>query len=419
MKCGPSAPCRRLVVVFLSSVLLAHAGGRHADNSQSNVKERLPIPSGKYGVGRQALELVDNAQGNAHSSISAEHRASMVYIWYPAQPSFSKSFAEYFPHATDINKDPKYRDAALGIFGETWPKIVDGSIHSHAVTDAQPIVGDQFPVVLFFPGYSSTTFSYTAQIENLVSNGYVVVAVENTNDSGMVVFSDGRIGLLESPPPLSSHPADPLQAMIASAQQGTQTGAEQVRYILNVLKKTTPLSRIMNLSMVGVAGHSAGGTFAARTCQIDPRVKVCISEDGGVNPVGAFLDYPDHNSIQQPFLFIQIEHNPSDEELARMQESRAKWDKFLAHEQWQLRQCGKGSYFIHLHRPSMGHSSFSDGPVLNARENEHIAVALENLRLTEELEKAFLDKYLKGVSTSIFDRPDATPKGITIEPINK
>ena len=153
MKYGPSTHCRIFVVVFLSSVLLAQAGRHHADDSQSNVKERLPIPSGKYGVGRQALELVDNALGNAHSSTSAEHRASMVYIWYPAQPSSSKSFAEYFPHATDINKEPKYKDAALGIFGESWPKIVDGSIHSHAVTGAQPVVGEQFPVVLFFPGY--------------------------------------------------------------------------------------------------------------------------------------------------------------------------------------------------------------------------------------------------------------------------
>jgi hypothetical protein len=132
---------------------------------------------------------------------------------------------------------------------------------------------------------------------------------------------------------------------------------------------------------------------------------VCISEDGEVNPVGAFFDYPDHNSMQQPFLFIQVEHNPTDEELARMHESRTKWNEFLAHEHWQLHQCGNGSYLIRLHRPGMGHSSFSDGPVLSARDNEQ-AVALENLRQTEELEKTFLDKYLKDVSPSIFGRTD-------------
>lgn len=419
MKCGPNTHRHLIVVVLLSSVLWAQTGGRQADDSRSDVKRELPIPSGEYGVGRQALDLTDNTHPDSPSSISGGHRELMVYIWYPARQSSSKSDSEYFPFAADIDKDPKYKEAAHGIFGASWPMIVDGSVHAHAVTDARPVVGAQFPVVLFFPGYSSTTFSYTVQIENLVSYGYVVVAVEDTNGSGMVRFSDGRIGLLQSPPPSPSPSTDPLQAMIASAQQGTQTGAEHARYVLNALKKITPLSKIMNFSRVGVVGHSAGGTLAARACQIDPRIKVCISEDGEVNPVGAFFDYPDHNSMQQPFLFIQVEHNPTDEELARMHESRTKWNEFLAHEQWQLHQCGKGSYLIRLHRPGMGHSSFSDGPVLSARDNEQAAIALENLRQTEELEKAFLDKYLKDVSTPIFGRTDTTPQGITIEPIDK
>jgi hypothetical protein len=199
--------------------------------------------------------------------------------------------------------------------------------------------------------------------------------------------------------------------MIASARQGTETGAEQVRYVLNALRKVTLLSNVMDLSRVAVAGHSAGGTLAARACQIDPRIRVCISEDGEVNPVGAFFDYPDRNSMQQPFLFIQVEHNPTDEELARMHEPRAKWNEFLAHEQWQLHRCGKGSYFIQLHRSGMGHSGFSDGPVLNARDNEQAAIALGNLRLTEELEK--------GAPTSLFDPTDTTPQAKTIDRIDK
>jgi predicted dienelactone hydrolase len=408
-----------IVVVLLSSVLWAQTGGHSADDLRSDVERELPIPSGEYGIGRRALDLTDNPHPDSRSSISANHRELMVYIWYPAQQSSSKSYSEYFPFAAEIDKDPKYKEAAREIFGASWPMIVDGSVHAHAITDAPPVVGEKFPVVLFFPGYSSTTFSYTAQIENLVSYGYVVVAIEDTNGSGMVRFSDGRIGLLQSTPPSGSRSTDPLQTMIASAQQGTQTGAEQAGYVLNALKKITPLSKVMNLSRVAVAGHSAGGTLAARACQIDPRIKVCISEDGEVNPVGAFFDYPVHHSMQQPFLFIQVEHNPTDEELSRMHESRTKWNDFLVHEQWQLRQCGQGSYFIQLHRSGMGHSGFSDGPVLNARDNEQAAIALGNLRTTEELEKAFLDKYLKGESTSIFDRTDATPQGMTIEPIDK
>lgn len=416
-KLGPL--CCLIVVVLLSIVVWAQTGGHRADDSRSDVKRELPIPSGGYGIGRQALDLTDDAHPDSPSSISEKHRELMVYIWYPAQQSSSKSYSDYFPFAAELDKNPKYREAAHEIFGVTWPLIVDGSIHSHAITGAPPIVDDKFPVILFYPGYSSTTFSYTAQIENFVSHGYVVVAMEDTNGSGMVRFSNGRIGLLQSPPPSASPSIDPLQAMIAWAQRGTQAGAEQARFVLNVLQKITPLSNVMNLSRVAVVGHSAGGTLAARACQIDPRIKACISEDGEVNPVGAFFDYPDHSSMQQPFLLIQVENNPTDEELARMHESRTKWNEFLAHEQFQIHQCGKGSYLIQLRRPGMAHSGFSDGPILNAPDSEQAAIALENLRLTEGLEKAFLDRYLKGVSMSIFDRTDTTPQGITIEPIDK
>jgi pimeloyl-ACP methyl ester carboxylesterase len=410
---------RHLIVLLLSSVLWAQPKGRQSDDSRGSAKSGLPIPSGSYAVGRRAFDLTGDPPSDSSSSLVAEHRELMIYIWYPTTRSSSKSSSEYFPFAADIDKDPKYKESAHEIFGASWPMIVDGSVHAHAITDAPPVVDEQFPVVLFFPGYSSTTFSYTAQIEHLVSHGYVVVAVEDTNGSGLVRFSDGRIGLLQSPPPSPSRTTDPFQSMIASAQLGTQRGAEQVRRVRGALKKITPLSKVMDLSKVAVVGHSAGGTLAARACQIDPQIKVCISEEGEVNPVGAFFDYSERNSMQQPFLLIEVEHNPTDEELARMHESRTQWNEFLAHEQWQLRQCGQGSYLIQLSQTGMGHSSFSDGPILNARDDEQAALALENLRVTEELEKAFLDKYLKGVSTSIFDRHHTPGHGMVIKSVGQ
>ncbi|HTF63561.1 MAG TPA: hypothetical protein VK638_12725, partial [Edaphobacter sp.] len=60
MKCGPNTHRHLIVVVLLSSVLWAQTGGRQADDSRSDVKRELPIPSGEYGVGRQALDLTDN-----------------------------------------------------------------------------------------------------------------------------------------------------------------------------------------------------------------------------------------------------------------------------------------------------------------------------------------------------------------------
>jgi pimeloyl-ACP methyl ester carboxylesterase len=327
----------------------------------------------------------------------------------------------YFPSADDVEKNPVAQQAARDIFGGTWPQIVSGSIRSHAITNAPPVRGrTQFPVVLFSHGYSDTTFSYTAQIEYLVSHGYVVVAIEHTDAAGLVRFPDGRIRLFRDPPQ-SSPAKEPLQAMIASAEVGTQTGAEDVRFVLDTLSaKTIPLAKMMDLNRVAAVGHSYGGTLTARACQIEPRIKACISEDGQVNPVGAFFDYPDHKPLRQPFLLIEIANHPTDAELARMKESRVQWDDFLKHEREQLDSCGAGSYYILLNRPHISHSSFSDGPILNAAPGStQASIALENLLLIEKLERNFLNKYLKGKAAPLLDNTAMATPDVRVERVGR
>jgi hypothetical protein len=350
----------------------------------------------------------------------------MIYVWYPARSSPRAPFAEYFPYAGELDQNPDSKQAALDMFGASWKQIVAGSVRSHAITNAPPAMeSKKFPVLLFSHGYSATTFSYTAQIEDLVSHGYVVVAVEHTDAAGLVRFPDHHIRLFRIPPAPPSPAKDPLQAMIASAEQGTQIGAEDLRFVLDALgKENFPLSKLMDLKEVAAVGHSYGGTLTARACQLDTRIKACISEDGEVNPVGAFFDYPDHASIKQPFLLIALANHPTDGELARMRESRVQWNGFLAHEHEQLDQCGAGSYFVQLERPGMVHASFSDGPILNAPDSERASIALANLLLTEELERSFLDKYLKGAPAPLLDRsdkdqPDKTEFGIKIERVGQ
>jgi pimeloyl-ACP methyl ester carboxylesterase len=343
----------------------------------------------------------------------------MVYVWYPARSSPKAPSGEYFPYAGELDKNPDSKQAALDMFGASWERIVAGSLLSHAAINAPPVM-EKLPVILFSHGYSATTFSYTARIEDLVSHGYVVVAVEHTDAAGLVRFPDHHIRLFRNPPGPSSPAKDPLQAMIASAEQGTQIGAEDLRFVLDVLGKGSfPLSKSTDLNHVAAVGHSYGGTLTARACQLDTRIKACISEDGEVNPVGAFFDYPDHTSMKQPFLFIEVANHPTDVELARMRESRVQWNGFLEHEHEQLDRCGAGSYFVQVERPGMVHSSFSDGPILNASDPKLASIALANQLLTERLERSFLDKYLKDAPAPFLDQSDKTEAGLKIERIGQ
>jgi predicted dienelactone hydrolase len=390
-------------------------------SGQTVRSQTLPIPQGKYAIGRRAYDWIDNSRFDQFSLGPAKHRELMVYIWYPAQTSAFQPSAPYFPYANEFDEDPAAQEAARDMFGSIWPRIVAGSIRSHAVANAVPVANrGKFPVVLFSHGYSDTTFSYTAQIENLVSYGYIVVAIEHTDAAGLVRFQDGRIRLFRDPP-ASPSIKDPRQAMIASAEVGTQIGAEDLRFVLDTLaEQKTSLAKLMDLKQVAAVGHSYGGTLTARACQIDSRIKACISEDGEVNPVGAFLEFPDHKQLKQSFMLIEIANHPTASELAHMGESQVQWNEFLTREYEQLETCGPGSYYVQLSGPALVHSSFSDGPVLNASaDSTQASIALKNLLLTENLERSFLDKNLKGEAAPLLDATAKLPSGVQVKRVGR
>lgn len=411
---------RRCHYALLLAPLLMFGGGRAG--SQSRSKPMLPVPSGTYSIGRKAFHLIDTSRADPFSDALAKHRELMVYIWYPAHHSARQRREEYVPGANQLDKNPAAQRVMRDTFGSYWPLIVSGALSSHAVSGAAPVAQPGgFPVVLFSHGYTSTIFAYTAQIEDLVSHGYVVVAIEHTDEAAAVLFPDGHIRFVRSPPaPPSRDQAranDQMRAMIASASAGTQMGAEDIRFVLDTLaQRKISLVKMMDLKRVAAVGHSAGGTLAARACQLDSRIKACMSEDGEVNPVGAFFDYPDHTSLRQPFLLIEISSHPTDDLLARMGESRAQWDQYLAHKHLQLDSCAAGSYYVLLSGPGMIHASFSDGLLLSAVPGStEASTALSNLLLTEAIERSFLDKYLKFETAPVLDQPAKTPSGVTIE----
>jgi hypothetical protein len=410
-----------LAALFCGSTL-AHSATSAQPASSAAISPALPTPSGPYSIGRQGYDLTDSSRADPRSPGENGHRELMVYVWYPVQHTKIQSAGEYVPRARQLDNNTDARTAARDEFGPRWPLIVSGSITSHAIADALPVAhAGKFPVILFSHGISDTTFSYTAQIEDFVSHGYVVVAIEHTDAAGVVLFPDNHIRLYHAVPAPPPVPKDPLQAMIASAQRGAQIGAEDVRFVLDELeKKTIPIARVMDLCRVAAMGHSYGGTLTARACQLDFRIKACISEDGEVNPVGVYFDYPDHASFKQPFLFLEIDFHPTDDLLARMHESRIQWEQYVAHEHEQLSTGPSGSYHIVLNGNRMTHASFSDGLLLSATPGSvESSAALDNLSLTEALELSFLDKVLKKVPAPLLDLATKTPSGVEIEKIGK
>jgi predicted dienelactone hydrolase len=173
---------------LLGAALVAFVTAASVNGQQVN---RLPEPAGPYGIGRMAFEWLDAQRFDPFPPDRKEFRRVMVYLWYPTTSDQKTGHGAYLPGAKQI-------DAATGFdrsrFGSIWPLILSGAIASHARDNAPPAADHStWPIVVFSHGNSTTSFSYTTAIEDLVSHGYVVAGVEHPYISAAVAFPSGTV----------------------------------------------------------------------------------------------------------------------------------------------------------------------------------------------------------------------------------
>jgi dienelactone hydrolase len=376
---------------------------------------KLPDSSGTFGIGWVGYEWIDESRADSYSVHPEAHRDLMVYLWYPSSRSASGDRAPYWPGAKQMDAAPDVRAQMTEEFGALWPLIVSGEFKSHAIENA-PIakVPKQFPVVLLSHGLGGTSFEYTALIEQLVSHGYVVVAIEHTYTASAVTFPDGRVVVQHRDPvPTGLSAEQRWQRMVESATVEINRGSGDVVFVLNKLTEldTTktpnfPLGGRLDMSHVAAVGHSAGGAFATLACQLDARIHACVSLDGEMPPMAAFPEAPGGKGFQQPVLLLEVDHTGE-----RMPFSAAEYAEFLKKKEAQLNLCPKGSYDVLLKSAGLLHGSFSDYRLRTANGDARKAEeATHNLLLTESFTLAFLDKNLKGEKAPLLDNPTQSPE---------
>ena len=376
---------------------------------------KLPEPSGRFGIGQIGYEWIDAARPDGYSADPQAHRDLMVYFWYPSKRGVSGERAAYWPGAKQMDADPSVRPQMVEEFGAVWPLVASGQFKSHAIEDA-PIAKTpkQFPVVLLSHGLGGTSFEYASLIEELVSHGYVVVAIEHTYTARAVTFPDGRVVVQhEDAVPAGLSQEQRWKRMMEGATLTINRGAADVVFVLNKLVELNAgempkfaLAGRLDLSHFAAVGHSAGGDFATLACQQDARIRACVSLDGEMPPVAAFPEGPGGERFHQPVLLLEVDPTGK-----RMPFSEDQYQDFLKKEEGQLKLCPQGSYHVLLNAPGLFHGSFSDY-LLRAANGDPVKTeeALHNLRLTESFTRAFLDKNLKGETAPLLDRPAQSPE---------
>jgi dienelactone hydrolase len=128
------------------------------------------------------------------------------------------------------------------------------------------------------------------------------VAIDHPYDDIAVRLSDGRV-VKQAKEPSGG------EELLRYQRERGRVRVDDVRFVLNQLaeiqegKLASPFRGRLDLSRLGVFGHSTGGMTAADACVKDQRVKACANFDGVVSAMPAYDD-SGHGPVQ-PFLFIE------------------------------------------------------------------------------------------------------------------
>jgi predicted dienelactone hydrolase len=190
-------------------------------------------------------------------------------------------------------------------------------------------------VVLLSPGNATNAEFYASFAEGLASHGIVVVGINHPYDVAAVALADGSVAVL-------APPGQPPREFIASRVAERVADA---RFVLDRLGELNqgdgPLAQRLDLSRVGIMGHSLGGLTAAQACAADARFKACLNLDG-LQEGGPFSVRAGGPVPTQPFMLI------------------TKASTLSPSAEQQLRAIPNLSLIV---IPGAAHRDFSDGPL--------------------------------------------------------
>jgi len=347
----------------------------------------------------------------------------MVFIWYPTDRGATPA-ARTAPYLPDFDHIlPKLSSGDIsGMFRPSKFRGIDLLPQTDVVEDAPMTRGkQQFPLLLFSHGWGNPTFLYTAELEDIVSHGYIVAAVDHPYDTAYTIFPDGNVILFaqdrfnqetKKPNGLSNYAKERVEVM----GDDNKFALTEILKYANTRSLHSPFYNRVNESEIGAFGHSIGGLAAARTCQIDARINACVDQDSDDGRGSPFIVTPLNETEKQPFLLFVVSSadlwspatvSPSDADLAAQKMTRpdymAMLKKHQTNETDQLAGIPGGSYRVMLFSlPGFIHRSFTDQTLLDFS-GEKQGDNVHNFQVAQSYILAFFDKYLMGERNTALD----------------
>ncbi|MEV0675996.1 prolyl oligopeptidase family serine peptidase [Actinosynnema sp. NPDC050436] len=267
----------------------------------SGIKITAHALSGRYPVGTTDLHLVDEARQDPWHP--ARKRELMVTVTYPAKRDGQRAgwmTPGVVPSLDALASEPDLLDLPTGTVDWAGSK-------RQARTGATADRSGDWPVVVFSHGYGGARELNVALTDDLASRGYVVASISHTGEAAGVEFPDGRVVLSAV-----DQQHDPR------AKLALDTRVADSRFVLDELTRLErgdnpdaerdPLPRglagSLDLTKVGIYGHSYGGYSAAETMFFDRRFDAGINVDGSMAwDVDEYGEAVKHG-LDRPFMLV-------------------------------------------------------------------------------------------------------------------
>src|SRR5690554_1441588 len=364
----------------------------------------LPKPTGQYKVGTTEIQLVDETRVDPW--MKDKVRELMISIWYPAQRESEQKVLYMQPGAAKY-----YDENTITTIGLDPGQIDLSGIGTNAWLNAPAESSEKgWPVILYSPGGSVPRNFGTAVVEDLASRGYVVVTVDHTYETSAVEFPGGRVETGK----LTAMNAETVLKMM-------DVRVDDMRYVLDQLaliqdgknpdyeQRELPagLAKALNLTKVGIFGHSAGGATSAQVMYEDERVGAGIDMDG---TMGYMPDYPldvAKYGLNRPFMLMNSGYNKEGEVDSHLtaDDRNSFWKNSTG---WKL----------DLAIPKGAHYTFTDYQILFPQLDRKLSISprviqqsigTANSDQAFEAQKnyiaAFFELHLKGISQPLLESP--------------
>ncbi|MDF2530531.1 MAG: platelet-activating factor acetylhydrolase, plasma/intracellular isoform [Clostridia bacterium] len=333
----------------------------------------LPEPTGNYNVGTVISDFTDEARVETFSEEAGKARKIAVQFWYPTERI-----------GTDLQYD----------------------INGAPVSTAQ----QSYPVLIFSHGAFGVRMSNASTFRELASHGYIVASIDHTYQAFYTAFADGQripintkflneaIGVQTD--------AIPLDESFEITHDWLELRTADIALVIDSLKSGKlggsgeMLNGHMDLTKIGLFGHSLGGAASAQLGRERDDVKAAIVIDGTM--IGDITEInSDHKEIITNESFakpLMLMYNSS------FLEAEAKATSYLPNIN-AFESATDAAYSLCI--KGSGHLNFTDLPRISPFLSKMLGIgtidSFQGIKIVNDYSLAFFDKHLKRQSSLLLD----------------